>query len=81
MTKPMLTAAQDRALDWLPANGDWRMNPGRLAHALASLFYYSPRSVEMEGGNLGPRGGYAVRWRLTPKGVALFHPKAGEETT
>ena len=32
-----LTPAQTKAATWLPSNGSWRSNPGRLFAALNSL--------------------------------------------
>ena len=62
------------ALDWLPANGDWRVVEKGIGRALVAFQMCSGLgSVEADGGNYGPRGGFAVRWRLTPAGVALFH--------
>lgn len=64
-----LTPAQRRALDWLPSDGDWRMNPGR-RDGIESLSCYFHRWVEVEYGDFGPRGGRKRRIRLTPAGVA-----------
>ena len=67
MTK--LTSARQRALAWLPADGTWKTNPGRLSVALNSLSLGWPGCVEAQWGPFGPRGGNEQRWRLTPKGV------------
>ena len=67
-----MTSAQRRALDWLPADGSWRTNPGRLAAALKSLSLNHKDWVESEWGAFGPRGGRELRWRLTDRGVAVM---------
>ena len=66
-----LTASQLRALEWLPSDGAWRISPGRLHAALASLRQYHRNSMEMEVGPFGSRGGWVWRYRLTPTGIAL----------
>jgi DNA-binding PadR family transcriptional regulator len=62
------TAAQKRALEWLPADGSWRINPGRLSAALNSL---ALRGVVKSEWDFGPRGGRVLRWRLTETGMML----------
>lgn len=64
-----LTDAQNRALDWLPKDGTWRLKPGRLTTALSSLSHRWPNCVECEWGDFGPCGGRYVRWRLNARGV------------
>lgn len=64
-----MTKAQKRALEWLPADGSWRIKPGRLVSALQSLSMAWPRCVQDEYAQCGPRGGWFVRWRLTYAGV------------
>lgn len=66
-----LTDAQIRAKAWLPSDGSWRINPGRLAIALNSLSMAWPMCVECEWGDFGPRGGLVQRWRLTEHGVRV----------
>lgn len=68
---PNLTEAQKRALAWLPADGGWKINPGRLHAALESLRSYHRTAIEVEAGVFGPRGGWIYRYRLTPAGLAL----------
>ena len=46
MSDGKLTEAQKRARDWLPADGSWRTDPGRLTAALSSLSIAWPRCVE-----------------------------------
>ncbi len=70
-TTGRLTAAQKRARDWLPADGAWRINPGRLSAALNSLSIAWPGCVEREWGAHGPRGGHTGRWRLNARGVEV----------
>lgn len=62
-----LTDAQQRALEWLPADGSWRMDAGRLTAALNSLSLAGLCTGEW--GDFGPRGGRALRWRRKAKGV------------
>jgi len=66
-----LTEAQKRARDWLPADGSWRTDAGRLLAALNSLSFAWPGCVECEWSNCGPRGGRKMRWRLTDEGVRV----------
>lgn len=66
-----LTPAQERARMWLPSDGAWRMNPGRLSSALTSLSFAWPRGVQSEWTDCGPRGGRVNRWRFTELGVEL----------
>ena len=68
MTKPKPTPAQQRAIDWLPADGSWRQacwsssEPSdRTLYRLFCLDLVDRASEH--------------RYRLTPKGVALFHPE------
>jgi hypothetical protein len=65
------TNAQKRALEWLPADGSWRINPGRLRAALSSLARQHRGVVKSEFGDFGPRGGRVLRWRLTETGMML----------
>lgn len=67
-----LTAAQQRALDWLPKSGEWRIGPGRLISALNSLSLYHRGVVEIDTGPIGPRRGLGTRARLTAAGVQEF---------
>lgn len=71
MTEPAgrLTAAQKRAIEWLPADGSWRVNAGRLVSALNSLSHAWPMAVESQWGPFGPKGGHICRWRFNEKGV------------
>ena len=71
MTALRFTTAQRNALDWLPADGSWRIKPGKLAAALNSLSLSHRGLVECEWGDFGPRGGRELRWRLTSHGVAV----------
>ena len=64
------TVAQKRALEWLPADGGWKIRPGRMAAAISSLSTYYQTFVEAQAGPYGPRGGHTWRYRLTPEGVA-----------
>lgn len=64
-----LTKAQQRAREWLPPDGAWKINAGRTTAALSSLSYAWPGCVESEWGKFGVRGGEAHRWRFTDKGV------------
>jgi len=66
-----LTDAQQRARDWIPADGSWKLNPGRLVAALNSLSLAWSQCVEQEWGDFGPRGGRCQRWRLTEEGVRM----------
>jgi len=69
MTRPALTPAQQRALDWLPKDGAWKINAGALSNDLISLGRHCPRFVESRWGNYGSRGGRKFAYRLTPAGV------------
>ena len=70
------TDAQKRALEWLPSDGSWRLNPGRLGAALSSLALQHSGLVKSEFGYFGPRGGRALRWRLTSDGVRAKHTRS-----
>lgn len=72
--KNEFTDSQRRALDWLPSDGSWRTQPGRLSAALNSLALSHKGLVQYEWGDFGPRGGRMLRWRLTSVGVAAKHP-------
>lgn len=76
-----LTGPQLKALDWLPGDGSWKLNPGRLSGALNSLSLAAGsrlcRLCECEWGDFGPRGGRCQRWRLTEAGIA---EKASRQT-
>jgi len=74
--KKLLTAAQERALTWLPSDGSWKSKPGRLAAALSSLSYTN--CCEYQFGDFGPRGGREQRWRLTPEGIKEAALRAAE---
>lgn len=65
-----LTAAQARALNWLPSDGEWRTNAGRMGAALDSLFVGHWGVVEIRGEK---RAGYrhVNQYRLTRKGIAF----------
>lgn len=69
MTRPY-TAAQLRAMQWLPSDGSWRMKPGKTTSALNSLSIGFGKLVESEWGDFGPCGGLELRWRLTEAGIA-----------
>lgn len=70
-TTGRLTDAQKRARDWLPADGSWKTNPGRLTAALNSLSMAWQGCVECEWGDFGLRGGRVLRWRLNERGVEV----------
>ena len=70
-TAGRLTDAQFRACDWLPADGSWRSDPGRLVSALYSLSFAWPGCLEHEWTACGPRGGMKQRWRLNARGVEI----------
>ena len=64
------TASQLRALAAL--SGEWMFNPPRsISAAIQSLALYYPQLVQTEAGNLGPRGGWARRARLTLLGTEV----------
>ena len=64
------TAPQLRALAAL--SGGWLFNPPKsISAAIQSLALYYPQLIEMEAGNLGRRGGWARRARLTPAGLEV----------
>lgn len=72
--KPKLTAAQRRAVDWLPADGSWGVQIVGVGRALLAFQKCAGLGcVECDGGNYGPRSGFAIRWRLTRAGIAIFH--------
>ena len=62
--KPPLTPAQQRALAWLPEDGSWRDQPGRLSASLWDL--YLRGIAERNWGRHGKDGRKGYRWRLTP---------------
>jgi len=61
------TEPQRRALAWLTP--EWQNATRPVSAALDSLWTYHRAMVEREAYS-GPRGGWRVRWRLTPAGVA-----------
>ena len=63
-----ITEPQRRALEWLPADGSWRAQPGSLFPAVESARYAG--LAERELGAFGARGGTMYRYRLTTKGKA-----------
>ena len=70
------TAAQLRALEWLPSDGSWRDAPGKLSQGLDSLWlmFYTKHGeskfCEYEfGRKYGTNGGEGRRWRLTDAGM------------
>lgn len=70
MKNPKMTEPRIRGLKFMPADGSWVMNVGKeIAPALSSLAF--GELVEVDHGPFGPRGGYAVRYRLTAKGIKL----------
>lgn len=69
MARPPITPSMRRALEWLPADGSWKIRPGPVAPALNSLALRRPGWINREWGKFGARGGHAERWRLTPEGV------------
>lgn len=73
MAGERLTKAQAKALEWLPSDGSWRTNSGRLSSALASLSLRpgGPRLCEYEYGRHGARGGWMSAYRLTIAGIAF----------
>jgi hypothetical protein len=73
MTTPALTAAQKRALMWLPADGGWTTEkaPDRsTVQGLQMLTFKWLGLAEYEFGDFGARGGRCIRRRLTPDGIA-----------
>ncbi len=76
-----LTKAQERALEWLPADGAWRTKAGNLAAAIASLSFKPGKYVEAKYDKFGPRGGWQQGYRLTDAGVALKAARATESGT
>ncbi len=70
-TTGRLTDAQKRALDWLPADGAWKLNPGCLTAALNSLSFAWTGCIEHEWGAFGPNGGRVIRWRLNDRGIEI----------
>jgi hypothetical protein len=73
-----LTPAQKRALAWLPADGNWRMKPGRLWGSVNSLALFHHNLIQVEYGNFGPRKALCWRWRLTPAGIVARAEIEGE---
>lgn len=61
-----LTKAQQRALDWLPIDGSWRTDAGRLSAALNSLSLKGYCAGAWAP--CGKLGGTKMRWWLTAKG-------------
>jgi hypothetical protein len=67
MTRPKLTPAQQRALDWLPANGAWRQLLGDPSEP-SERTLYRLRCI-----NLVCRLPQH-RYRISDAGLHLFHP-------
>ena len=63
-----LTPAQKRALEWLPADGSWRTDAGRLVGALNSASLAG--LADGVWADCGMRGGRKMRWRIRRAGVA-----------
>lgn len=59
------TAAQLRALDFLPVDGGWTLLSGNIGRAINSLYLSHARLIETQWGDFGKRGGRALRVRLT----------------
>ena len=78
MTKPKLTAAQQRAVDWLPADGNWSSGAGYLGLPLSRIVRLFGNLVEFR---TDPSVWGRANYRLTPAGVAMFHAPAIEEGT
>jgi hypothetical protein len=70
-TKIRLTDAQRRAIAWLPTDGAYRANAGRLTAALNSLSVAHPTLIELESANYAVEGASERRWRLTPAGQKI----------
>lgn len=65
------TPAQLSAFAWLPSDGAWADKPGRtFSSAVGSLCLYHRNIAESITGAFGARGGWIVRYRLTPAGQA-----------
>jgi hypothetical protein len=65
-----LTPAQKRAIEWLPADGSWKIKPdAKIAAALSSLCSYHRDLAEHGLGDFGKRGGRCWRYRLTVAGI------------
>lgn len=69
------TQAQIKAMTWLASEvgAGWKIGSGGFTAALssASIGGY----VEHEWGGFGPRGGLALRWRLTAQGLNFLEPR------
>lgn len=80
MVEPVrLSPAQQRALNWLPKDGSWKIAEKGIGRALVAFQVCEGiGSVEADGGPFGPRKGFAVRWRLTEAGVAKFCANRGD---
>jgi hypothetical protein len=65
MERP-LTPQQKRALAFLPPDGEWMDEAGRLTEALNSLAMWQPDLVRFEFKESGDR-----RWRLSKTGMKL----------
>jgi hypothetical protein len=73
-----MTPAQFKAIAWLPADGTWRVKPGRIVAALNSLSIIWPGCVERQWGPFGPQRGHNQRWRLTVAGVEKLKKPTSE---
>jgi hypothetical protein len=62
-----ITPAQKRAIEWLPADGSWRTDAGRLVGALNSASLAG--LADGVWADCGARGGRKMRWRLRPAGI------------
>lgn len=71
-----LTKAQERALEWFPSDGAWRINAGKLGSAVSSFCLYHRDLSEYQWGDFGPKGGRALRFRLTTSGVRFKAARA-----
>lgn len=66
-----ISSGQQRALEWLPNDGEWRIKAGKIQFGLNSLSNQWPGCVDYEFGHFGEREGMCDRWRLTAKGVEV----------
>lgn len=72
-----LTAAQARALDWLPGDGSWRVNTDNMHKALNCLLVKDRTLLAVEYGPYGKDGGEAFRYRLTRQGMRFKMAREG----
>lgn len=69
MTRPTLTPAQQRALDWLPRDGSWN----GCSHVCRELIFALTDMLTLDFVEKYPVGAFLDAYHLTPLGIATFY--------